>query len=151
MSLLTASDLFFLADAFIQTSLDKRNSSTLLSAYASELRVVSLQQVDYLGGIHRETAGCTHPHLMNASPYEDYAEQFSPTPLSERMSGILLEVVASADRKALPVEVVGMLAESAVREFFKQTRNTPREDWLSAAQAMGSIDLSMFVEALENR
>jgi len=151
MSLLTASDLFFLADAFIQTPGGKGNSANVFSAYTTELRLVSLDQVDYFGGIHTETAGCTHPHLMNSSPYEDYAEHFFPTFLAERMSGILLEVVESADRATLPVEVVGMLAESAVREFFKQTQSTPREDWLSAAQAMGSIDLSTFIEVLERR
>jgi hypothetical protein len=42
-----------------------------------------------------------------------------------------------------------MVAERAVREFFRQTKSTPREDWLSAAQAMSSIDLSTFVESLE--
>ena len=151
MSLLTASDLFFLADSFIETSADKGNSAGLLLAYRNELRLVPLQQTDYFGGIHPETAGCTHPHLMNSPPYEDYADQLFPTALAERMSDILLEVVESADRTTLPVEAVGMLAESAVREFFRKTRNTPREDWLSAAQAMSTIDLSTFVDVLERR
>jgi hypothetical protein len=150
VSLLTASDLFFLADSFISTSADRGNSEVLVSAYTRELQLVPLQQIDYFGGIHTETAGCTHPHLVNSPPYEDYAEHFSPTPLAERMSDILLEVVESADRIALPVEAVGLLAESAVREFFRQTRSTPREDWRSAAHAMRAIDMSTF-DMLERR
>jgi hypothetical protein len=149
MSLLTAFDLFLLADSFIQPSINRGNSAHLFSAYTNELRLVPLQQVDYFGGIHTETAGCTHPHIVSSSPYEDYAEHYSATPLAERMSAILLEVMESADRTTLPVEVVGMVAERAVREFFRQTKSTPREDWLSAAQAMSSIDLSTFVESLE--
>jgi hypothetical protein len=151
LSLLTSADLFFLAEAFIQTNLDKGNSAIMLDAYAAELHAVPLQSVNYFGGIHTDTGGCTHPHLLNSVPYEEYAELLFPVPLAERMSDILLEVVESADRSTLPVEVVGMLAESAVRRFFEKTRSTPREDWLSAAQAMSQIDLASLVPVLEKR
>jgi hypothetical protein len=151
LSLLTASDLLFLSEAFIQTPLNRGNSAAVLAAYAAELRQVPLQQLNYFGGIHTETGGCTHPHLINSAPYEDYADQVFPTPLAERMSDILLEVVESADRSTLPVEAVGMLAESVVRRFHEETRNTPREDWLSAVQVMSRIDFSDFVSVLEKR
>jgi hypothetical protein len=151
LSLLTASDLLYLADSFIKTPLAKGNSAGLLAAYEAELRQVPLQQLDYFGGIHTDSGGCAHPHLLNSVPYEEYADQIFPTPLAERMSDILLEVVESADRSNLPVEAVSLLAESAVRRFFEKTRNTPREDWLSAAQVMGQIDLASFVSVLEDR
>jgi hypothetical protein len=107
--------------------------------------------MNYFGGIHTETAGCTHPHLFTSPSYEEYADNFSPTPLAERMSGILLEVVESADRLALPIEAFGLMSEDVVRQYFKQTRSTPREDWLSAVQAMRTLDLSTLDGALENR
>jgi hypothetical protein len=152
MSLLTSSDLFFLADAFIQTSVvDRERSAPLLSAYNGQLRRVPLDQINYFGGIHTETAGCSHSHLIHAAPYEDFAERPGPLPLAERMSDILLEVVESLDRADLPVEAVSLLGERAVRQFFAETRNTPREDWLSAAQAMSTMDMSTFVDALEDR
>ncbi|HET9219006.1 MAG TPA: hypothetical protein VFR18_18625, partial [Terriglobia bacterium] len=121
------------------------------SADASENRVVSVKQVNYFGGIHTETAGCTHPHLFTSPSYEHYADNFNPIPLAERMSGILLEVVESADRLALPIEAFSLMSEEVVRQYFKQTRMTPREDWLSAAQAMRSIDLSTLAGVLEKR
>ena len=68
LSLLTASDLLFLAEAFIQTPLDRGNSAALLAASGAELRQVPLQQINYFGGIHAETGGCTHPHLINSVP-----------------------------------------------------------------------------------
>ena len=151
LSLLTATDFFVLADSLIRGPGDKGNSSSLLSAYASEVRVVPENQMNYFGGIHTETAGCTHPHLFTSPSYEEYADNFSPTPLAERMSGILLEVVESADRLALPIEAFGLMSEDVVRQYFKQTRSTPREDWLSAVQAMRTLDLSTLDGALENR
>jgi len=38
-----------------------------------------------------------------------------------------------------------------VRRFYEETRSTPREDWLTAAQVMSRIDLSDFVSVLEKR
>ena len=151
LSLLTASDLFFLADAFIQPLTNEDLSPELLAAYAAERRLVPLEQTNYFGGVHAETGGCTHPHLMNLGPYEDYAEQLLTDPLGERMSDIVLEVIESADRVTLPVGALGMLVDSAVREFFKKTKTTPREDWLTSVQAMSAIDLATFMPLLERR
>jgi hypothetical protein len=151
MSLLTSSDLFFLADAFLQSSAQNANSAPLLSAYNEELRRVPLEQAQYFGGIHTETAGCTHAHLMNVPPYEEFADRQTVTPIAERMSDILLELVETADRSGLPIEAVGLLTEHAARQFFAETRNTPKQDWLSSAQALSKLDMSAFVDVLEKR
>ncbi len=71
LRLLTSSDLFFLADAFIKSTEDNGLPGPVASAYNAERRLVSLEQADYFGGYHGKTDGCVRPHLTNLNPNED--------------------------------------------------------------------------------
>jgi hypothetical protein len=151
LGLLTWSDLFFLADAFIKSTEDNGLPGPVVSAYNAERRLVSLEQANYFGGYHAKTDGCARPHLTNLSPYEDYADLLLSEPLAERLSDVLLAVAESADRTGLPVEALGLLAENAVRQFSQKTKTLRREDWISAVDAVRSIDMGELVPSLETR
>src|SRR5262249_5750292 len=63
LSQLSNADFFFLADALSTSSVSKRAQSILTDAIARETIVVQPQQVDYFGGTHPGTDGCSQPHF----------------------------------------------------------------------------------------
>jgi len=149
LSQLSNTDLFFLADALSTSPLSKRAHSILADAIAHETMVVRPDQVNYLGGMHPITDGCSQPHFTRLAPYEEYENLMSVDPLAERLSDILLYAADAADRLGLPVQGLALLAEPVVQQFSVQTRMSHTNDWQSAIEAMRSIDLVPLIPVLD--
>src|SRR5262249_4095144 len=106
-------------------------------------------QVQYLGGFHPNSYGCTHSHLIRLAPYEEFEHMLFRTPMSERLSDFLLSVAESADRHAVPSDVVAMLAEPLLRQLAANTKMTDGDDWNAAIQGMSQIDVSKELTQLD--
>jgi hypothetical protein len=69
--------------------------------------------------------------------------------MAERLSPILLDLAAPADRLGLPVDALGVLAEKAVQHTAWRALMADSDDWEAALQAMRSLRLEPLLELLE--
>ena len=149
LSQLSNADFFFLADALSTSPVSKRAQSILTDAIARETIVVQPQQVDYFGGTHPGTDGCSQPHFTRLAPYEEYENLIFVDPLAERLSDILLYAADAADSLGLPVQGLALLAEPLLQQFSMQLKMSHNTDWQSAIEAMRSIDLVPLIPVLD--
>jgi hypothetical protein len=146
---LSSSDLVFLADALASAPSPEMLASPTAVALRRATVLVSHEQSNYFGGYHVLTDGCAHPHLINLGPYEDFENLGTNVPLAERLSHLLLDLADAADREGLPVKVVALLAEAAVRRFAVLADMSTEFDWKTALEAMRGIDLNALLPLLE--
>jgi len=138
----------FIADALIERT-DVKLSGPVLTSFRKEASITSSDQSHYFGGVHPTTYGCAEPHLMQLVPYEEYENLFSPQPLAERLSDILLYLAEAADRAGLPVEGLAVLAEPAVQQFSTRAKMNYLSDWKSAVNGMRSLDINSLMHLLD--
>jgi hypothetical protein len=146
---LSSSDLLSLIDDLSKSPSSQRVSSVVATALTRETAVVQAEQMNYFGGLHPTTDGCSEPHLTKLAPYEEYENLLLPQPLAERLSDILLYLAEAADRLGLPLQGLAVLAEPAVQQFSTRVKMSHPNDWQSAIDAMRAIDLTALIPVLE--
>ncbi len=149
-SLLSASDLYFLADWYWQRfKVSGWKADPLEQALERETRRKGNLQVSLPGGYQPKLDGCIRPHLVHLGPYEGYEGFLLGDRMAERLSPILLDLAAPADRLGLPVDALGVLAEKAVQRTARRALMADSDDWEAALQAMRSLRLEPLLELLE--
>jgi hypothetical protein len=148
--LLGSLDLYFLADWHWQ-----RNGATgwkhspLGQALEQETHGKGSGQVLLLGGYQPESDGCLRPHLFHQGPYEAYQGFFNKEWMAERLSPIVLDLAAAADRLNLPLGALALVSETAVHDTARRSLMANRDDWRAALQAIRSLRLEPLLDVLE--
>jgi hypothetical protein len=146
---LSASDLYFLVES-LKLELPRLNvAGPVVRDYMAQQTNPDWSQVRYLGGFHPSSYGCVHPHLVQLAPYEEFEHLLFGTPMSERLSDIVLSISESADQHAFPSDVVALLGEPVLRQLAASIKMIDRDDWMSAIQAMNRIDVSKDLSQVE--
>ncbi len=149
LNALSSSDLFYLADVIRQMPGSFSESSPVRKSWQNLLNKVGDQEVIHFGGPHYQTHGCTHAHLLQLSPYEDYLDFLFPGPMAERLGEFILNLAEAADRCGLPVDAVAMLAEPAVQLLRSRAHLAHKDDWPAAVRSMNNFPLEELLPRLE--
>jgi hypothetical protein len=148
--LLGSLDLYFLADWHWQRhGATGWKDSPLGQALELEAHGKGSSQVLLLGGYQPETDGCLRPHLFHQGPYEAYQGFFNKEWMAERLSPIVLDLAAAADRLNLPLGALALMSETAVHHTARRSLMAKRDDWRAALQAIRSLRLEPLLDLLE--
>jgi hypothetical protein len=146
-SLLSSSDLYFLADAY-----RKMKGATLPGdvdkAVKQESINISVEGLHDFGGSYPTIYSSTHNRLLQLGPYEEYDKLVFAEPLSERLSHFLLDLAEAADGAGLPIDALSLLAEPATRQLASRLHMSSKDDWMSAIEAMHDIDMKALIPSL---
>ncbi len=149
LNTLSSSDLFYLADIIRQMPGKFLESSPVRKSWQNLLNNAGDQEVKYFGGPHYETYGCTHAHLLQLSPYEDYLDFLFPGPMAERLGEFILNLAEAADRCGIPVDGIAMLAEPAVQLLRSRARLAHKDDWPAAVRSMNNFPIEELLPQLK--
>jgi hypothetical protein len=147
---LSTSDLYFILEAYLKSApLEALGDSPVAQALARESKKAAAQPVQFFGGSHGTTYGCTHAHLLNLGPYEDYLNYRFATPMAERLAEFILILAESADRCGIPADGLAQIAEPAAHDLFSKLHLNSKDDWLTVIQNMNHFQLESLLPVLE--
>jgi hypothetical protein len=147
--LLSISDLYFLADSqWRRDGVARWTDTPLSNALEQEAKRQCSRQVSWFGG-YQASDGCVRSHLVDLGPYEEHEGFWRQNRMAERLSAIGLDLAVGAYRLGLPVDVLALLAETAVHHTARRALMKDRDDWEAALQALRSLRLETFLEHLE--
>jgi hypothetical protein len=69
--------------------------------------------------------------------------------MAERLSPIVLDLAAAADRLNLPLGALALVSETAVHDTARRSLMANRDDWRAALQAIRSLRLEPLLDVLE--
>jgi tetratricopeptide (TPR) repeat protein len=147
-SLLSSSDLYFLADAYRKLK-GAALPGDVDKAVKKESVNIAVDGLHGFGGSFPTINGSTHNRLLPLGPYEEYDKLVFAEPLSERLSHILLDLAEAVDVAGLPVDAMSLLAEPAARQLSSKVHMTSKDDWMSAIEAMHDIDIKALIPSLQ--
>jgi len=148
---LTLSDLFFLGDAYLHRFDKDPVSSPVLAGLRSAVGKSRPEQERWLGADSQALSVCSHPHLMRLAPYEYYETFVVPEMLAARTNEFKLYLAEFIDRRGLPAEVLGAVAEPLVIQLLRGLRLTVSADWRSVLAAFSEIDDRIMEKVLEKK
>jgi len=146
-SLLSSSDVFFLADAYRRMN-GARLTGNVNEAIELERAGISVERLHDFGGSYPTIYGSTQNRFLSLGPYEEYDHLLLSEPLSERMSHFLLDLAEAADRAELPVDALSLIAETAARQLSSRLHMSSKDDWMPAIDAMHGVDINALIPAL---
>jgi len=149
IDLLSASDLYFMVEGLKPTLRNWKTRSPLIDEFRKHQDNAAWSQVAYLGGVHLNTYGCVHAHLVHLGPYEEYERIIIREPMAERLSDVLLNAAEIANREGVPSDALAILSESLLRELATSTTMTESNDWLAAIRAMNRMSIAKALPDLE--
>ncbi len=144
----TLSDQYLLADRYLdQYSKDAWVSPATL-ALRKELARNDGSRVTLLGTDYAVIFGCSHPHLREVMPYEEYEKDVFPFKLAERSSEFKLYLASYANTAGLSASTLGAVAEPAARAILKRVQLSDVHDWRSVLAGYAGFDGKAWQEAL---
>lgn len=150
-SLLTLSDLYFLADRYLERYPKDPWESAATLALRSESAHNDGSRLQLLGAQFPAMLGCAEPHLRAGMPYEEYESDLLPWKLAERSAEFKMYLALYADRAGLPASALAGVAENAVRIVLNRVQLSDFRDWRSALAAYSEIDGKLWEEASTTR
>jgi tetratricopeptide (TPR) repeat protein len=147
-SLVSLSDLYFLADRY----LERYPADPWDSPATRALRRLAIRndgaRLQVLGAELTDILGCSHPHLQAVAPYEQYERDLFPARLAERSAEFKLYLVRYADAAGIPASALGAIAEPTARAALQTLQMSDIHDWRSVLAVWGTIDTKRTQEAL---
>jgi hypothetical protein len=147
-NVLTLSDLYFLADRYLERYPKDGWTSAATAALRKELAHNDGSRLEWLGAEFATTFGCSHPHLHSAMPYEQYENDLMPARLAERSAEFKLYLALYADQAGLSASAMGTVAEGAARVVLKGMQLSDAHDWRSVLAGYAGMDGKVWGEAL---
>jgi tetratricopeptide (TPR) repeat protein len=143
--LLTLSDLYFLGDRYLARYPTDPWTSIATQALRRETKGNDGSRLAILGAEFAAIFGCSHPHLRDAMPYEEYEKD--PFKLAERSAEFKLYLARYADAAGLSASALGPVAENAARAILKQLQLSDIYDWRSVLASYSGFDGKGWEEA----
>ena len=120
----------------------------LLSAASSQNDGHNL---DLLGPVPSSLYGCSHPHLLESAPYEQYERHMFPADIAERSAEFKMQLVLAADQAGIPPAALGAVAEPLLRDVLSKAEMSSVDDWRSLLDSWASLDANAVEEKFESR
>ena len=148
--LLSSEELFELADGYWRKKGPAGwRESPLADQLARERILQTSESITWIGGYYPQSYGCGHAHLFPLGPYEEYENVKNPELISERLSHVLLDLAEKIDRLGLPLELLPLLAEPAVRQLAITKGMSDWSDWQSALEGLRELRLEPLISHLQ--
>jgi hypothetical protein len=148
---LTLSDLYFLADRYVERYPTDPWNSPATQALRREAARNDGARLQLLGAELAASFGCSHPHLHGAMPYEEYEKELLATRLAERAAEFKLYLARYADTAGLSASSLGPVAETVARAILKKMQLSDFHDWRSVLAGFSGIDAKLMQEAMTTR
>ncbi len=149
--ILTLSDLYFLGEEYLR----KYPKDPVASPDLAALRSLALQDpaegIRWLGANPRALYHCSHSHLLRMASYEYYEEFLTPEKLAARANEFKLYLAEYMERRGLPPEILGAVAEPMAVAVLKKMKMTSEGDWRAILAAYAEINDQMLDEVLPDR
>ena len=120
------------------------DTTLLQSPVAIHLRGASSRNdghnLDQLGPVPTSLFGCSHPHLLQAAPYEEYERHLFPTDIAERSAEFKMQLALAADQAGISPAALAAVAEPLLRDVLAGAEMSDAYDWLSLLNAFASVD-----------
>ena len=147
---LSAEELFELADRYWKRKGPVGwRESPLADQLAREQPIPASESINWIGGYYPQTYGCGHTHMSPLGPYEEYENVKNPELISERLSHVILDLAEKIDRLGLPLEILPLLAEPAVRRLAMTKWMSDWSDWQSALEGLRELRLEPLISQLQ--
>ena len=131
------------------------DASLLRSPVAVLLRVASSHNdghnLDLLGPVPSNLYGCSHPHLLESAPYEQYERHMFPTDIAERSAEFKMQLVLAADQAGISPAALGAIAEPLLRDVLSKAEMSSLDDWRSLLDSWASLSARGVEEKFEER
>jgi Tfp pilus assembly protein PilF len=150
-NLVTLSDLYFLADRYLQRYSKDPWESSATRALRGELTRNDGSRLQLLGPEFDDIFGCSHPHLRSTFPYEQYESDLFPTRIAERTAEFKLYLARYADLAGIPAAGLEELVEPTARAILKRMQMTDLRDWRSALAGYAALDRKLVEEVAASR
>jgi hypothetical protein len=147
-SAVTMSDLYFLADEYLERFKVDPHPSPVFSALRQCAAGNDGSRLHWLGPTLGPLNNCSHPHLMRLPPYEHFETFLFPAKIAARSSEFKLYLAELFDRNGLPADLMAAVAEPLLLRVFRGLRITDPRDWYSVQAAFSRVDTAMLQEAL---
>lgn len=145
---MTLSDLYFLADRYVE----RYKADPWISAATQALRREAARndgaRLQLLGTVLVDSFGCAHTHLRGALPYEEYEKDMSDARLAERSAEFKLYLARYADAAGIRASSLGAVAETVARGLLKKMQLSDFHDWRSVLASFSGIDGKLMQEAM---
>lgn len=144
-ALLSSSDLYYLGNRLW----DQQQVALLGDGPVRE----ALERISGLAPAHQdrffagtELGNRTYCKRLQPPPYEDYNNALLTHHLSRRLGHLMLTLAELAHRSGLPLEVLALVAEPAVRHLALNAPMNNPADWRGALRAMSQLQLEELVQ-----
>lgn len=145
----TISDLYYLglqcAAVCTRSVLNSQVAASLRKASSSD----DGRNLDLLGPVLSVLYGCSHPHLLQTAPYEQYVRHMFPNDIAERSAEFKLHLVMAGDQAGISPAALGAVAEPLLREVLEKTEMSAPSDWKSLLNSCAAVDAKRVREKLE--
>ncbi len=146
---LTLSDLYALSGRYLSRYRTDSWQSPVIAALRSVPAPADGSRLRQLGIVSTDLFGCSHPHLEEPGPYEQYERLLLPARLSERTAEFKLYLADLAERVGIPPAALGALAEPLARQVLAKAKMADIRDWRSMTAAFAAMDEPMLEAALD--
>jgi hypothetical protein len=144
----TLSDLYFIGDRFWERYKENPWSSPATVALHRAASLNNGDRLQILGPLLPDVSGCSHPHLLRLPPFEDFEHRL-PQNLAQRASEFKLYLADYMDRRGLPAQALGVLAEPVLRRLLANLTMSDTHDWRSILAVYAKIDDDLIEESLK--
>jgi hypothetical protein len=131
------------------------DAGLLASPVAALLRAASSHNdghnLDLLGPVPSNLYGCSHPHLLESAPYEQYERHMFPTDIAERSAEFKMQLALAADQAGISPAALGAVAESLLRDVLSKAEMSSLDDWRSLLDSWASLGAKVVEEKFESR
>ncbi len=131
------------------------DAGLLASPVAALLRVASSHNdghnLDLLGPVPSNLYGCSHPHLVESAPYEQYERHMFPTDMAERSAEFKMQLAQAADQAGISPAVLGAVAEPLLRDALSKAEMSSLDDWRSLLDSWTSLNARGVEEKFQER
>jgi tetratricopeptide (TPR) repeat protein len=134
------SDLYFLGRRYLRRYASDPWTSPVTAALRQASRNNDGGRLNELGPVLPSLFNCSHPHLLERAPCEEFEKYMFPTRMAERVSELKLYVALRMTAAGIPASAFGALAEPLAREVFRNLHMADERDWSSVLEGFSKID-----------
>ena len=139
-AMLSAAELFFLGEQFALQYGNEAGHSPTVVALGKFGALVDPVKLRWLGPELSSILGCSHPHLLRLSPYENFENYTLPNRLAERSNEFKLYLAELFDRTGTSAAALESSAEPMAIRLFSEIRMKDPKDWRSVLRAYSDMD-----------
>jgi tetratricopeptide (TPR) repeat protein len=135
----TLNDLYHLGRRYVESHQKDAWQSPALSRLRQELKTGDLERLQTLGAVQTALTSCTHPHLAEQAPYEEFERYLMPDRIAQRVAEFKLYLADWMNAVGIPAAAFGALAEPVARQVYSRLHVDDLRDWRSALIAFSKI------------